>query len=324
MNSLAEGITNGYLGAVRDANPMLATLSGRHVRALAFLGELRSIHRVAAALHVSQPAVSKMLAEIERRMEMQLFKRSVRGVEPTEAGALLIRHACAVQSEIRRAAEDLQALASGRPETLRIGSLPSSSATLVPPAVNSLRKELPRLSISLVEGNFDFLADQLDSARIDVLVGRLGFRAKTVDWEERFVAEESVRIVARTGHPLSGKGPLSWAALRPYEWILPAPGTGLRGRIDMLLTEMRAPPTGRLLESGSLIFSLALLKQSDAILPLPGALAEHYRATGQLDILPIALPPMFGHVGVIWRRSASPSPARERFVELLARETRTP
>ena len=69
-----------------------ANLKLRHLQLLVAMDDLGSVSRVAAYLNVTQPAVSKTLAQIEEGLELPLFERTSRGMEPTEHGACLIRH----------------------------------------------------------------------------------------------------------------------------------------------------------------------------------------------------------------------------------------
>ena len=309
MNYPAPGITSSY--------PRLSNLSIRQLQALSVLGEERNIHRAAAVMNISQPAMSKLVSDLERRIELQLFVRGPRGAEPTAAGEVLIRHAKLILGEVKRASEDLSEVAMGRPETLRIGTLQSSAATLVPRAVQRLRSDMPRLSVSITEGTITALIDQLASAKIDVVVGRIGYRPKGSEFEERYLDQEHPRIVARPKHPLAGRRKVTWEDLHRFEWILPARGTPLRERVEMLFAETRTPLHDRICESGSMICSLALLASSDMVMPMPAGLAHHYAALGQTATLPILLPEMFGPIGAVWRRTDPESEANARFVSLL-------
>lgn len=310
MKPDAKPITNGY--------PALLRLSVRQLQALAVLGEQRNIHRAAAAMNVSQPAMSKLVSDLERRIDARLFVRGPRGAEPTPAGSALIQHARSILGEVKRAADDLEAAALGHPETLRIGTLQSSATALVPGAVLRLRAEMPRLSIAIHEASLATLLDQLATARIDVMVGRFGYRPQGEHYQEQFLADEHLRIVVRPGHALAGRRKVSWSDVLAYEWVLPAAGTPVRDRLEILFAELRMRMPARLCESSSVVASIALISQSDMVMPLSDGLAQHYRRLGQARILPIDLPPIFGPLAVVWRASDPQSPAVSRLVALLA------
>ena len=92
---------------------MRASLRPRHLQLLTALDDVRHVGRVAASLNVSQPAVSKTLAELEKGLGVKLFERTARGVHPTIYGASLIRHARSVLAELTLARDDLRGLMSG-------------------------------------------------------------------------------------------------------------------------------------------------------------------------------------------------------------------
>ena len=98
-------------------------LKTRHLLLLVHLYEQRSVLRAAEAANMTQPAASKLLAEMEHLLGVPLFDRHARGVEPTWYGQVLIRRARAALSEIGRAHDEIAALASGRMGQAAIGTV---------------------------------------------------------------------------------------------------------------------------------------------------------------------------------------------------------
>ncbi|MDR3087412.1 MAG: LysR family transcriptional regulator, partial [Azoarcus sp.] len=87
-------------------------LKARHLRLLVAVDMYRNLTQVADVTHVTVPAVSKLLAEIEHGLGFKLFTRTVKGLIPTPYGDCLIRHARTILATLQRARDDLNALSS--------------------------------------------------------------------------------------------------------------------------------------------------------------------------------------------------------------------
>src|SRR5580765_1819370 len=90
-----------------------SNLKLKHLQLLVALDEFRHIGRAAEFLSVTQPAVSKTLAEIERMFDLVLFERSTRGTEPTSFGKSVVRFARSVLADFSRTRDEIAAAASG-------------------------------------------------------------------------------------------------------------------------------------------------------------------------------------------------------------------
>jgi DNA-binding transcriptional LysR family regulator len=125
----------------------------RHLVALEIVARERSFARAAAQLGYTQSAVSQQIAALERAAGARLLERP-RGrgiVEPTEAGALLLRHAERIVASLRAAEADLRALASGTVGSLRVGTFQSVGITVLPPLLSLYRAAWPGVEVTLVE-----------------------------------------------------------------------------------------------------------------------------------------------------------------------------
>src|ERR1700730_1801753 len=122
--------------------------SVRYLKAVADHG---SFTRAAAALHVSQPALSKQIRELEGRMGAQLLDRSGRTVRPTDVGEAYLRHVRRALDELEvggRAIRDVQDLSSG---VLRLGFTPSFAIYLLGPLIRRYRDRFPGIVLTITE-----------------------------------------------------------------------------------------------------------------------------------------------------------------------------
>ena len=107
----------------------------RHLQLLVALDEYRHLGRTAELMSVSQPAVSKMLVEIEEMLGLQLFDRSRRGTEPTPAGLTILRFARSVIADYERVRDEVNTIEKGAAGRVRVGSMVAALPSLLAPAV---------------------------------------------------------------------------------------------------------------------------------------------------------------------------------------------
>src|SRR5690606_11237677 len=127
------------------ANP--ARLKTRHLMLLLHLDEQGSVLRAAEAARMTQPAASKLLAEMEGLLAVPLFDRHARGVQPTGYGQGRIRRARSAWLEIGRAQEEIAALRDGRMGQASIGAVVNPGTNLVPAAVAAIKREHPDILV---------------------------------------------------------------------------------------------------------------------------------------------------------------------------------
>ena len=193
---------------------------------------LGTLREAAAALHVTQPAVTQMLKGLERAFGVVLVERGRRGVRLTDAGqAALVRLRCA-RHEIEFARE--AALSSLQP-MLRVGATPIATLQLLPLAVSQMRKRLPNVRLTLTETGVESLWRQLAEGTLDALVGRMPGpnpqHLQSGGLRHEVIGSERMVLVGARNHPLAKTGgkrsTQQWLrALADCAWVLP-PGDAL-------------------------------------------------------------------------------------------------
>ncbi len=117
----------GEEGAAGDALPsvgsIVSRLRFRQVALLTALDEQGSLHKAAEVMHMTQPAATKALHEMESALGVTLFDRSTRGIEATELGRCVIRYARLIQSDVANLREELQGMLTGQGGRLSIGTI---------------------------------------------------------------------------------------------------------------------------------------------------------------------------------------------------------
>ncbi len=292
-------------------------LKRRHAELLVALDDERHLGRAAERLHMSQPAASKALAQLEEQVGYPLFERGTQGTQPTYAGMVMIRHARNGLGAAQRVAAELRAAQERGASLLRLGTLPSAAPRLAPQLIAHLQQQSPRLEVKLVEGALGELMDRLARDELDIVLGRLGSRLLPTDCEVIRLHEEPILVVARPGHPLAGRDALDAAELARWPWVLPLEGTMMRERLDEAFAQSGARPPDSSIQSNSLLATLALLAQNDGLAALPQAIARYCERQGGVEVLPLRLEANFGAIGAVINRSTAGMPLVRAAMEWL-------
>lgn len=291
-------------------------LKARHLRLLVMIDTYRNLTQVADVTHVTVPAVSKSLAELEKGLGLVLFSRTARGLVPTAYGECLIRHARAMLTTLRQARDELKSISSGSEGKLYVGMLPASASLLLPRALSLLKQRSPGTNIVVTEGTTALLLPELWQGRLDLIVGRLPPPADTHgSFEEKELLEEPLALVTGRHHPLANKKDVNWSDLRAYPWILPPPGSILRDPLERVLEAHDVPLANNYIETLSVYVSRAQLQVSDFIAVMADTPADD--TTQPLYKLPLSLPKLLRPAGVLWNRNRGLTASAQLMVSCL-------
>jgi DNA-binding transcriptional LysR family regulator len=289
----------------------------RHVELIAELYDCRSILKASRRLNLTQPTVTKALRDVETTLNVRLFERSNRGLEPTPYGEIFARHAKIVLAQLRHAAEELESVRVGYSGKVTVGTLLAASASILPDAIALLKKERPQVAISVVVGTYDILVPSLLVGDLDMVLGRLPEqgRSRALVYEEFYA--EPICLVTRCGHPLTRRRRLGLRELTNAAWLLPLPETTLRRQVERAFVEANAPLPKNIIESVSILTNRVLLRKSDCIGVMPYHVALDDVEHGLLAILPVKLKSIESPVGAILRAPGSLAPAAAALLECL-------
>jgi len=290
-------------------------LKARQLRLLVTIDTYRNLSQVAEVTHVTVPAVSKSLAELERGLGFALFSRTTQGLVPTPYGDCLIRHARSILAILHQARDELKALSSGTEGKIHIGMLPASASVLLPQALSLLKQRSPGTNVVVNEGTTASLLPELWRGQLDLVVGRLPAPDTLGSFEEKELLEEPVTLVTGRQHPLARRKTLAWSDLHPYPWILPPPGSILRDPLERALEAHDVPLTNNYIETLSIHVVRAHLQVSDCIAVMADTSANE--STQPLHTLPLSLPRLLRPAGVLWNRNRGLTPSAQLMVACL-------
>ncbi|MBI1777439.1 MAG: LysR family transcriptional regulator [Proteobacteria bacterium] len=228
------------------------------------VAEHRSIGKAAAALGLTQPALSKSIRRLEHELGVTLFERQPRGVTPTEFGEILLRHAKLMQVELREVRGEIEALRGGYAGSVVVGAGPSWLSRFLPLAVSRLLAKRPGVRVRVWGGFDDMLLRQLRQGDLDVVVAALPERPSP-DLTWRPLTVDDLRVCARREHPLARRRRIALAQLQQQSWVLPRREVLARQRLDAIFLDKGLAPPNVLIESDSISFILETVRLTDCL-----------------------------------------------------------
>jgi DNA-binding transcriptional LysR family regulator len=288
-----------------------------HLRVFHTVAGAGSITAAARALHVSQPAVSKQLADLEDALGARLVDRLPRGVRLTTAGRTLVEHAARIFGIEHTAEAELAALRGVRRGQLAIGASTTVGSYLVPRVFGALQRQYPELRLELQIGNTAAIHDLVRHATVELgLTEGLtepGLAAHVFDHDEM------VAITA-PGDPVLARAPLTAKDLVALPFVMRERGSGTRDVIEAAFARMRLS-----IEPVMALGSTEAVKNAVAaglgVAMVSRLTVERELATGVLAAIEISDLAVRRALHLVELRGVSRSPAAARFIDLLGSPT---
>lgn len=260
------------------------------------LGETCNIRRASPRLNLSQPAVTKLLQEVEDLYGMQLFERLPRGLHPTSAGEVAIRWARLCLHDMGEALAEAHMVASGAVGRVRVGILAVAIPKLLCRVLALAQKEAPKLVVTVTEGSNDIMLPALARNEVDLILGRLTSNMDVAVFDAEPLYKDSVSLVVRKEHALAKKRRLAIGDLQGMDWILQPELEPMRRQLEAILVRNGVAKPSPRLETASVLLMSAMLSTTDMVAVMPTGVADLYEKQGQLRKLrmdlPIDLPPV--------------------------------
>ncbi len=292
----------------------------RHLDVFRELVDSGSVTGAAEAMHLTQPALSHWLKELEDAVGVPLLIRG-RRLRLTPAGEVFLRHAKRMLGDVARTREELASIRAGALGRVRVGVLLVAAPVLVPRMAARLQRGMPRLTITLVEGTLDQLLTRMHQHELDIIVGRLEEQALNSGFAHAHLYGEPVTVVSRPGHPLAARRRLAWRDVSAYPWIVPPVGTPMRIRLEAVFAKAGLPLPEARLESVTMLANQTVLSETDYLAVLSQSIALHFEQLGLLKSLPLQIHEGLGGVGMLWA-DAEPGPAVQHVLDALQEEAR--
>jgi LysR family transcriptional regulator, pca operon transcriptional activator len=290
----------------------------RHLRAFLDIAASGNLSAVAHAQGISQPALSRTLAELEQLLGTPLFLREKRRLVLTQAGTAFRHHASLGLQSLEAGAAMLHPDAQGG--HIRVGILPTAAARLFPRVAVRFTALHPRTVLKIETGPHGYLLGLLRAGAIDLMVGRMPDPAEMAGLTFTHLYEEDIVLVARHGHPLAS-APLP-QLLQSVPVILPPEGAVIRRAVNDFLAVLGLAMLRPAVETVALAVGRGLLAASDSVWFISRGVVADELERNVLIELPTGVRFLSGAVGITRLQSQSSSPAIEQLLRLCMDEAR--
>ncbi len=194
-------------------------MQSRVLRHFLAVAEHRNVTSAAEALHISQPALTKSIKQLEASVGVPLFERHQKGVILTLEGEVLARRARLMEVEYQHALAEIAAMKGGIVGTLRIAAGPVWLSTILPPVIAEFHHQYPGVKIKIDLGVINTIVTDLLEGDIDLACVTLDFPPHPeITTEEMLQIRHAV--IASATHPLAKKQIVSAKELAEYSWVV--------------------------------------------------------------------------------------------------------
>jgi LysR family pca operon transcriptional activator len=294
----------------------------RHLQTFVEVARQRSVMKAAELLHVSQPAVTKTIRELEEVLGVAVFEREGRGIKITRYGEAFLRHAGAALTAIRQGLDSVSQERSGDGPPVRVGALPTVSTRIMPRAMQHFLEEKTGSRIKIVTGENSVLLEQLRIGDLDLVVGRLAAPEQMTGFSFEHLYSEQVVFVVRKGHPLLANKASTFGDLGNYTVLMPTRGSIIRPFVERFLIANGIAGVTNQIETVSDSFGRAFVRSSDAIWIISAGVVASDVEDGLLEILDIDTVETRGPVGLTVRTDSVPSMPQQILMQTIREAAR--
>lgn len=295
----------------------------RDLRLLDTVVRQRSMAKAAIRLNISQPAVSKAIAELEHVFGVRLVVRNRQGIEPTDYGRALLDCGLAMFDDLRLGVKNIEFLADPTAGEVRVGCTPFLAPAFVSSVVDRVTRRFPRIVVHLVIPQAENIYQELSERNVDFLITRIWEPTVGYPFDFEILFEDSFVVVAGARHPWVRRRKIALAELINEPWVM-SPLERTLGQLTVEafracglehphMTVVSPTPEVRLslLATGRF---LSIFPTSSLRFPTPRT---------ELKVLPVELPMRRVPNGIITLKNRALSPVAQLFIEHAREVART-
>lgn len=291
-------------------------LTLRQLEILDAVARCNSFSRASAELHLSQPAVSMQIKQLEERLGLPLFEHMGKHIHLTEAGQETLRTSHAIERELANLEQSLASVQGLKGGTLTV-SVASTASVIAARLMALFRAQHPEVRLSLNVVNREMLLHQLAVNGIDLAL--MGQPPEGLDLIARPFMENPLVVIAATSHPLAKASDIPLSRLVEEPLIGREQGSGTRSALE------------RFLADHGLAFKAAMeMNKNEAIKQAVEAglglgvvslyTVQAELASGQLCVLDVQGFPLKRQWYMVQRAGKRLSPAAHAFTQLVIKE----
>ncbi|HLQ91186.1 MAG TPA: LysR family transcriptional regulator [Xanthobacteraceae bacterium] len=280
-----------------------------------------SMGKAAGRFNMTQPAVSKLIAELEHMLGVRLLERSRQGVEPTPHGRALVKRGIAVFDELRQGVQDLDFLSDPTTGELRIGATEPLATAIVAPVIDRLSRQYPRITFHVATGDSAALYPQLAARSVELMISRIT-NPVSEEYSVDILFRDPSVVVTGANNPLCRRRKIALAELMNEPWAL-GPVDSFSGAVQAEVFRASGLPSPRLTVSTvSVNLRNELLATGRFLTVFPSFSLRLPRRHPSLRALRVDLPDTRIAIAIVTLKNRTLSPIVELFIDKVRDITR--
>jgi DNA-binding transcriptional LysR family regulator len=295
----------------------------RQLDVLIAVAQSGNMAKAAEHLAISQPVVSKTIADLENIIGARLFDRNRRGVELTLYGRALLKRSIAILNDLRSSVAELEFLSDPSAGELRIGTSDALAAGILGEIIDRLSRQHPRLTfeVTLGGGPSDLQYRELQAHNIDLIIGRLP-RTMPDDVEAAILYDERAFVVAGIRSTWARRRKIELAELVNEAWCLPTLDAFPWSLMADAFRARGLELPHRVVTTRSIMLQNRLLTTGRFLAILPGSVLHYWAKALQLKVLPVDVVIESWAVGCLTLKNRTVSPLVQVLVDCARQVTR--
>ncbi|SIQ58501.1 LysR family transcriptional regulator [Pseudacidovorax sp. RU35E] len=286
------------------------------IKALVAAVQEGSLRAAARKVELSQPALSKVIRELELELGVALLERTTRGVAPTAQGRALYEHSLKALREFDEAVNEIRQLDGDMVGDLHIGAVPMAVMLLVPETLRTFSQAFPSVRVRLSEELYIAQLQRLRAGEVDLMLGGVPADLPRGEYVVERLARTTMVPTVRKGSPLLGCRRL--AELQDAKWVY----TGANGdegyaRQWFEAHDLKAPRVGAF--ANSTLALLSLVASGDCVGLMPHQIAAHEMVRSAISVIPTEEPGLNLEIAALIRRDVAARPLIRHLVSHLYR-----
>jgi DNA-binding transcriptional LysR family regulator len=304
-----------------QSDPIGHRIKLQHLRVVMAVAEWGSMAKAAKHLAISQPVVSKVIADLEGVLAVRLFDRSPQGVEPTAYGRVLLKRGITIFDDLQTSVDEIKFMADPSSGELRIGSTEPLLAGLGIAVMDRLWRQYPKIDFRAVEADSATLLNHdLPERRIEVALVPL-LNSVNTDLEATILFHDRLRVVAGMKSRWASRRKVELAELADEPWCLASSSMGLLMADAFRASGVKMPRVAVTTTTAQLLFQL--LESGRFLGHFGDRLLHFFEHRFSLKKLPIELPIAPFAVAIMTLKNRTIGPVAQLFIDT-AREVAEP
>lgn len=262
----------------------------RRLRAFVTVAATRSVTEAARELHMSPPAVTKSVRELERALAAPLFQRTASGMQLTAVGEAFRLHAERALGAVEQGREEVASLLGGTGGRVAVGATPEAANLVLPMALGRLIKRNASIDVSMRGGTFEELARDTRAGVLDFFVAVLPPEGAPAGLTAEPLYEDELILVAGPRHPFTRRSRLEPSELAKSRWIDATGDGALQQMMRRSLADAGLEPPAGAVVVQQLGAMRAVLQETELVAVVTRMRVRVELEAGLLAVLPVPLP----------------------------------